>query len=183
MVQLMRDHPRDAARHLAPLFRAFGQEAAIIGADLRLAWQVLADLIPPDESLRPQVENLIAELGSDDFRRRQMAFVALRELDGPAALLLMRHPPVVLSPEQRAKIDAFLAEYRPLDPDEAARHRLDPQFLLTCIAYSPEPAVRLAAASQLEAVSAEAQKLATTEDPVQRREGVDLLRDQVPERL
>jgi hypothetical protein len=151
VVDLLRHAPRESAEHLGPIFRTFDQEAAIFSADLRLAWQVLADVLPADAALRPRVAALVADLDHDDFRRREEAFGKLQELGGPAALLLLSQPGENsrLSPQQRSKVEAFLADYRPLSDDEAAERRRDTDFLLTCLTYSPEPGIRLAAAAAL----------------------------------
>jgi hypothetical protein len=151
MIDLMRHAPRETAEHLGPIFRTFGQEGTVIAADLQLAWQVLADVVPADPSLAPQVRTLVADLDADDFHRREAAYDGLQRLGGPAALVLLRRDAGLgrLSAEQRAKVAAFLADYRPLTDAEALERRTDPDFLLSCVAYSADPAIRNAAAVAL----------------------------------
>lgn len=148
-VQLVRSYPGDAAEHLGPILRTFHQETAVLGADLGMAWQVLADVLPEDEEIAPTVDALVAQLDADDFRLREQALEGLRHLGGRAALLLLRLPRASLSAEQAARLDAFLADYRPLADLEAAEKRSDPHFLLNCVAYSPDPLIRVAAAEEL----------------------------------
>ena len=147
--ELLRRHPHDVADHLGPVFRDFKQEAAVLGADARVAWQVLADRLPRDPRLAPRVEALVAQLDAGEYRVREEAAKQLRTLGGAAALVLADLPRGRYSVEQNSRIDAVLSEYRPLSAEDAAERLNDVQFLLGCLAYSDDAAVRAAAAERL----------------------------------
>src|SRR3954453_1239127 len=148
-VELLRRFPHDAAQHLGPVFRDFGQESTVFGADGRVAWQVLSSRMARDRSLLPRVEKLLAQLDAGDYRDREAALARLRERGGPAALVLSDMPRQKFSAEQNRSIEAMLADYRPLSDEVAAARLSDPEFLLSCLGYSDDPAVRAAAAGRL----------------------------------
>ena len=149
-VELLRRHPHEAAEHLAPVFRDFRQEAEVLGADTRAAWQVLAARLPRDPALVREVEALVARLDADNYREREAATRRLRELGGPATLVLSDLPRGRYSAEQNSRIDAALAAFRPLSEEVAAGRLKDTEFLLGCLAYSDDALIRAGASGELE---------------------------------
>jgi hypothetical protein len=148
-VELLRRYPHEAAQHLGPVFRDFGQESSVVGADGRVAWQVLSRRLPREPRLVPVVQNLVAQLDAGDYRTREAALARLRELGGPAALVLSDLPRARYSAEQNSGIETILSDYRPLTEDVAAERLNDPEFLLSCLAYSDDTNIRAAAADRL----------------------------------
>jgi hypothetical protein len=148
-VELLRRYPNESAEHLGPVFRDFKQEAAVFGADARVAWQVLSGRLPRDPALVPKVKRLVAQLDANDYRERESAACMLRDLGGPAALVLGDLPRDRYSAEQNSRIDTLLAAYRPLSSDVAAERLNDPEFLLSCLAYSEDAVIRTGAAGRL----------------------------------
>src|SRR5205814_1195106 len=124
-----------------------------------------------------------ARLDAEDFRARDAAFAGLQRLGGPAALVLLRHDAGAgkLTAEQRAKVAAFLADYRPLTDAEAADRRRDPDFLLTCIQYSTDATIRRAAADALapQDPSGRARAVASLEDAGERFSAAQAIRNVV----
>jgi hypothetical protein len=180
-VTLLRAHPRESAEYLAPIFRTFHQEEAIMAVDLESAWQVLAGFIKADDAMRPAVSAIVARLGADDFRAREAALADLHKLGGRAALLLMHWPRRELSPEQISKIEFFLRAFAPLSAEEAAAKSKDPDFLLTCIAYSRDREIRSAASKNLpEDVRKDGQAAAENDEGAQRILDVSKLRKSLP---
>ena len=147
--ELLRRFPHDAAQYLGPVFRDFGQESAVFGADTKVAWQVLWARLPRDPALLPRVKVLVAQLDSARFREREKALMQLRELGAPAALVLSDLPRRNFSTEQNSHVETLLAQYRPLPESIAAERLKDVDFLLGCVAYSDEATVRAAAAAQV----------------------------------
>jgi hypothetical protein len=148
-IELLRRYPHETTEHLGPVFREFKQEANVFGADARVAWQVLSDRLPRDPKLVPKVEALVAQLDASDYRERESAARRLRELGGPAALVLSDLPRGRYSAEQNSRIDTVLADYRPLADDVAEERLNDPEFLLSCLAYSDDALIRAGAAKRL----------------------------------
>src|SRR5204863_630718 len=105
--------------------------------------------MPRDRSLLPRVEALVARLDAGDYRVREAALARLREMGGPAALVLSDLPRQKFSAEQNRSIESMLTDYRPLSDDAAAARLGDTEFLMSCLAYSDDPAVRAAAAGRL----------------------------------
>jgi hypothetical protein len=148
-VELLRRYPNEAAGHLGPVFRDFKQEAAVFGADARVAWQVLSDRLPRDPALVPKVKQLVLQLDASDYRDRESAARTLRDLGGPAALVLGDLARDHYSAEQNSRIDTLLAAYHPLADDAVTERLNDPEFLLSCLAYSEDGAIRTGAAQRL----------------------------------
>jgi hypothetical protein len=178
-VELLRRFPHDAAQHLGPVFRDFGQESTVFGADGRVAWQVLSSRMPRDRSLLPQVQALVAQLDAGDYRVREAALARLREIGGPAALVLSDMPRKKFSPEQNRSIEAMLADYRPLSDEVAAARLSDPEFLLSCLAYSDDSAVRAAAAGRLAELTGKELPSPPPQDREQRLKLVEELRKSI----
>lgn len=146
--ELQRRYPREIEQYLRPIFADLHQAGNILGIDPQTAWQVLGEDRKPDPRLVAQINTLIAKFDADSFQEREIAFESLRELGQPAALYLIRHRPVDLSPEQSSRIDAFLSSYQPLSKEEIERLRKSPDFLLDCL-YNEDKSIRAGALDQL----------------------------------
>jgi len=149
--ELRRLYPKEIADYLQPIFRDLGQEAGVFAADPKIAWQVFADKWEGDPQVEAKVKELIAQADSDNFQDREAALEALQALGQPAALVLVRTDRSKLSAEQNSRIDTFLAPYQPLTKDEAARLRVNPDFLLSCL-YNDDARIRTHALAELEQI-------------------------------
>lgn len=178
--ELLRRHAAPAAKYLAPVFRDFGQEAAVFGVDARVAWQLFPDAVEADEALASKVLSLVERLDGDDFRRRETATAELEALGGPAVLVLGELDREALTAEQNTRIDAFLAGYQRLDPAEVAALLDDPQFLLRCFTYCEVPPARAAAVRALERVLGRTPDLDPADDLPARARAADRVRDALP---
>lgn len=148
--ELLRRYPGEAARHLAPVFRQLGQDAAVFRVDDRVAWQLFPAAVDADQLTASKVTELVTRLDDVEFRQRELATAELEVLGGPAMQILGEMDRTSLTAEQNARVDAILARYAPLDPDEAAELLDDAEFLLRCFTYSDVSPVRAAAAKALE---------------------------------
>ncbi len=109
----------------------------------RAAWQVLGGTHNPPPEVAQQVDALLVRLDADDAREREAALKELEKLGQQAALVLLKHDRAALSEEQQSRVETFLAPYKPLTDDEAARMQDDTEFLLTALsAEEPELTVR-----------------------------------------
>ena len=173
--QLCLDHPRVADEFLRPIFRDFGQDAAVLSPNTKAAWQVLAADFRPDDATAARVNEAANRFDSDDFQTREGALAALQEIGQPAALVLMRADRRGMSPEKSGGIDAFLAQYLPLPADEAARLRGDPNFLLDTLAVD-DPTLRRLAWNRLKSVANPTVQFDPDADPAQRTAAIAKLR-------
>jgi hypothetical protein len=181
--ELLRKYPGPTAKYLAPVFRDFGQDAAVFAVDPRVAWQLFPDAVDPDEAMASRVLALLDRLNVDDFRQREAAAVELAELGGPAMLVLGELDRATLTGEQNARIDTLLAGYRRLDAAEAAALLEDPEFLLRCFTYCEDRPARAAAARALGQVLARDDlPLDPASELPARTRAADLVRDELPKR-
>jgi len=151
-VDLRRRYPIETARYLDPIFKTLGQEAVFARVDPKLAWQVFADAYRPTTDEIEKTNAVVAALAAEDFKKREAASEALKQLGQPAAILLMKTDRKGLNDEQIARIDAFLAAYKPVEADKAPKMRKNPNFLLDCL-YSDDAAIRKLALAELQKVT------------------------------
>jgi hypothetical protein len=144
--ELLRKDPARAERHLAPMFRQFGQDVALFRIDAQIGWQLFPDAAEVDPKTESRVLNLLAKLNVGDYRERELATAELEVLGGPAAQVLSEADRSALTPEQNTRVNAILSRYEQLDESEVARLVDDPAFLIRCFTYGDVPAVRAAAA-------------------------------------
>jgi hypothetical protein len=152
--ELRRSHPREVQTYLAPILADLGHDKTLLRIDPRLAWQVLAEGLSPDEATRARVMDLLKGLDDPRYASRKEAADALEAIGQPAAAVLATVPPGSLSPQQEVAVTAFLAPFRPADPNEVARLQRDRDFLMDCLACD-ELTLRIAAADRLKALSGE----------------------------
>jgi len=152
VVELRRKYPVETMRYLEPLFREFGQASVLFQVNARAAWQVLGGAHKPSAEVNEKVDALLKGLDAESPQDRTAALAELEKLGQPAALALMRRDRKSLSEEQLMRLETFLAPYKPLPDDEAAKLRSDPEFLLLALA-AEDPALASLAMDRLKDVS------------------------------
>jgi hypothetical protein len=177
--ELLRRHPGTTARHLGPLFRQFGQDAAVFRVEDRVAWQLFPGAVDADQTTASKVIDLVDRLDDEDFRAREQATSELELLGGPAMLILGELDRSSLNAEQNTRIEAILARYSPLAPEEAEALLDDAEFLLRCFTYSDVAPIRAAAAKALANKLDKPLSLDPAADPTRRAEAADTVRDQI----
>jgi hypothetical protein len=175
VVELVRRYPTETAEYLQPIFSDFGQADVLFRVDPQTAWQVLGALQEPSPELAAKVSALLKQLDAENPDQRAAAAAELKKLGQPAALVLMRQDRERLSEEQKMQLDAFLAEYRPLPEEEAAKMRKDPRFLLLALG-ADDTELRKLAMKQLEKVSGEQIEFDVQADPEARSQAIATLR-------
>lgn len=143
--ELLRKYPAVCAKHLAPLFRRFNQDLTIFRVDSHLGWQLFPEAFNADAATSSKVLGLVERLDADDFRERELATTELDVIGGAAVVVLNDVDRTPLSAEQRTRIDAVLARFNRLEPDEIAKLLEDTEFLLRCYVYGETEAIRGAA--------------------------------------
>jgi hypothetical protein len=152
VTELRRKYPAETMRYLEPIFRDFGQASVLFQVNTRAAWQVLGDTFTPPADVAKQVDALLVKLDADDPKVRDAALKDLETLGQPAALVLMKRDRKGLSEEQQARVETFLAPYKPLSDPDAAKMREDPEFLLVALS-SDDAALAGRALEQLKQVA------------------------------
>lgn len=147
--ELMREHPLECAQYLAPIFRDFRQEAAVFGVSAEVAGQVFADALPHADNVAQQVDAAVQRLDNANFRTREAAAQQLKQMGTGAVRLLHERPKYYFTPEQNARLDSFLSAFDTLSAERIAQMRSDQDFLMRCVIYSDDPAVRQAARDEL----------------------------------
>lgn len=143
VAELRRKYPAETMRYLEPIFREFGQSGVLFQVSPQAAWQVLGGTYSPPADVEKQVDAILIKLDADDAKQREAAAKELEQLGQPAALVLMKRDRAKMTEEQQARVEAFLAPYKPLSDDEAERMRNDVEFLLTALSVEePEVAAR-----------------------------------------
>jgi hypothetical protein len=143
--ELLRKYPAVCAKHLVPLFRRFNQDLTIFRVDSHLAWQLFPEAFSGDAATTSKVLALIERLDAADFRERELATTELDVIGGAAVVVLNDVDRTPLSPEQRTRVDAVLARFNRLEPDEVGKLLEDTEFLLRCYVYGETDAIRAAA--------------------------------------
>jgi hypothetical protein len=153
VTELRRKYPVETMRYLEPIFRDFGQASVLFQVNTKAAWQVLGgSTTKPAPELSAKVDALLVKLDADDAKDREAALAELEKIGQPAALLLMQRDRKGLSEEQRARVETFLAPYKPLTDEEAAKMRGNVEFLLMALS-SDDNALAALAVERLKEVS------------------------------
>lgn len=147
-VTLRRLHPAEVATYLEPILRDLHIDAPLLAADPVLAYQVFAADAPADPVMDGKVSALVTALDADDFRTRDAAGEKLAALGPAAGVVIARLDRDKLSPEQRGRVAAVLAAFRPVFDVDAERLATDRDFLLNCL-LDTDPFVVTAARSRL----------------------------------
>jgi hypothetical protein len=149
---LRRRYPNETTKYLDPIFRQLRMNGFLSRVDPRLAWQVFADVYQPSEKVQSDLRTIIPKLDAESFQDREAASRELEKLGEPAALALMKTQRTGLSEEQRGRIDAFVAKFRPIPVEQAGAYRRDPDFLLDCL-FAEDQGIRERALDQLRRVT------------------------------
>jgi hypothetical protein len=168
-------HAADVNTYLRPVFRTLRQEQIVFRPDDHWAYQALQQFFPADTTLPPELESVVKRLDADSFADRQAALRRLHELGDTAATDLMRHPLTNLTPEQKARVDSFLAPFHPLSEDQANALRGDKDFLLDC-QFSSDALLRRVAAEQLQRIGGESIRPTTQPDSPEKADALVELR-------
>lgn len=147
--QLLHDHPLECAQYLAPIFRDLKQEGSVFGVSPEVAAQVFADAISPPGEQAQKVVALVGNLADSDYRKRSAALADLQQMGATAARSLQDQPKYNFSPEQNARLDYFLSAFETLSSDRISELRHDQDFLMRCIIYCEDSAVRQSARDEL----------------------------------
>ncbi|MGB7159558.1 MAG: hypothetical protein WBD40_15940 [Tepidisphaeraceae bacterium] len=152
VVELRRKYPAQTMRYLEPIFHDFGQASVLFQVNPRAAWQALGASHEPAAELTKQVDDLLKGLDAESAKDRAAALAQLEKIGQPAALVLMKRDRKGLSEEQQTRVETFLAPFKPLSDEEAAKMRADPEFLLLALS-SEDPALSGLALEQLKGVA------------------------------
>ena len=175
---LRRQYPNETSRYLDPIFRQLRMNGFLSRVDPKLAWQVFADAYQPPAKLQSDLRTLVAKLDAEDFQEREAASKELDKLGEPAALTLMKLDRKSLSEEQRGRIDAFVAKFRPVPSEQAEAYRRDPDFLLDCL-FAEDEGIRERALDQLRSVTGKPIEFDLSADEDHRLAGIAKLRAEI----
>jgi hypothetical protein len=176
--QLCRDHPEEAERYLRPLFQDLHQQWVIFGLSDRAVWQAVADSWTPDPHTIAVVNELLGEFNSEDFDTRENASANLRVLGQPAALYLMSIDRTGYSPEQKARVNAFLKSYQVYSDARIREQRKNIDFLLDCL-NTDDDDLRARALDHLNRVLPHPIKFDLAQSPELRSAAIDRLREEL----
>ena len=152
LADLCLNHPVEVNTYLRPIFRMLRQEQTVFQVDAKAAYQVFSGSWKTDPATAAATDAAVAGLRADSYADREAAMNRLRRLGEPAALYLMNADSRSWTIEQAMRVDLFLAPYRPLTDDSAARLQSDVDFLLDC-QFSPDAQIRRLALRQLREVT------------------------------
>lgn len=175
VVELVRRFPSETSQYLEPIFNEFGQADVLFRVNPQTAWQVLSAAYEPPAELSAKVVALLKQLDAENPQARESAAAELKSLGQPAALVLMRQDRAKLTEEQNTKLDTFLAPFKPLPEEEAAKMRGDPKFLLLCLS-ADDVALRKLALAQLRKVTNQPIEFDVNADPKARTDAITALR-------
>jgi hypothetical protein len=175
IVELVRRYPGETSRYLEPIFDEWGQANVLFNVNPQTAWQVLGAGYESPAEMSAKVVALLKQLDAENPQARESAAAELKKLGQPAALVLMRQDRAKLSEEQKTQLDTFLAPYKPLPEEEAARMRGDAKFLLLCLG-AEDAQLRKLALEQLKKVTRQPIEFDVNGDAKSRGDAVGKLR-------
>ncbi len=173
LLQLQADHPEEVRQYLLPMLSRLG------GADLLRpgaadVYTVFGELPPPGE-ITAKLQQQLPRLESEAFPERDAASSALARL-GPAGVqAALRLDRDALSFEQIDRIDALIDRERHRLIADPTAHRHDVYFLLDCL-EDADPAVRVAAKSELEKAAGHRLVFDVSAEPKRRATAVEEIR-------
>jgi hypothetical protein len=143
----VRRYPKQTNVYLRPVFAELAQEA-VFAPDPAVAMQVFPENGQPTPAQINRVVEVLPDLSSHDYHRRDRATAALRAMREDALRVFLHTDRSGLSAEQNLRVEQVLVPMGLLPPAEVKRLRQDPAFLLDCL-YSNDPATRASAAAAL----------------------------------
>jgi hypothetical protein len=174
---LRRKHPREVNTHLRPILTELHLES-VFAIDPITAWQVFGDDWKPNEAVIAKVKRHLADLESDSYATRAAAGKALKDLGPEGALAIYRMNRAGLSAEQDRQLDAVLAGYPFLPPEQVEPMRKDVNFLLDCL-YSDNADIRAIAGRHIREVSGRTISPGEIADGGARGKAIESLRSQL----
>jgi len=174
--ELYSRHPDEFRRYVRPMIRKFAGEdpLAIKAGD---AYRLFPE-IQPDPRVTAQVTELLSALDSPVSAERNRASQALARLGAPGVLAVLRMDRSMLSPEQRARLEEFVAAHDDRRCADVEESRRDPWLLADCLEFE-DPAVRIAAKAALCRMLGEDVKYDPLASPEARAAAADRLRDRL----
>jgi hypothetical protein len=173
--QLRREQSQAVREQLKPLLAVF--EADHLLAPGATDFYRAFESIPADPQVRQEVEDLVPRLETEPFELREDAMDELNALGPAGVLAILRMDRSRLGPEAQRRLQVHLARHThwPEEPPADALKNTD--FLLEALAF-PDPAVREAAAGQLQRLTGHAIDGALLENPTP--EAIERLRQTLP---
>jgi hypothetical protein len=150
-VALRRKYPRETQAYLVPILRDLHQ-TDVLAVDSLVARQVLGGKSKVSDEMLAKIKAALAKFDSDKFQERESAAKDLQSLGGEAALYLREAPRTGWSQEQTNGVDAFLASFSTIAPEEAEKLAASPAFLLDVL-YSDDAGLRQAAVDRLKKIA------------------------------
>jgi hypothetical protein len=147
LAEMLATHPLEMRRYVSPLLDAIaGYHVLRPGpGDIYRAF----DSIDADPTSRAALETILPELVAPDGARREFASAKLQKLGAPGVLAALRIDRDNLSPEQKSRLERFIAANTiGFDPQTARRDRY---FLADCLSDN-DRRVRVAARDALAAL-------------------------------
>lgn len=144
--ELQGNHPAEFRRHALPLLEGMQlRDFLVPGASD--VYRVFTEIAPTPQVTKRFLETVVL-LGSNAADDRDLGERRLKEMGGEAVLAALRTDLSVLTPEERTRVESFVASHgrRRAEP---AQLRQDPMFMIDCLEYE-DPAVRAAALKALE---------------------------------
>lgn len=174
LIELCEDHPAEVRRILRPLLAAIADGHDPLcprGGDIYRAFEQ----IPADPQVSAQLPAIVKAFDALDPAVRESASAELEALGRAGVLAAVRFDRTDLSPEQRSRLDNFVAGHtlrrsdgRLRDADDLRRNK---NFLVDCLA-DDEPAVRAAALAALRERTGRRIEFDLDAPPAQRRAAV-----------
>lgn len=150
-VALRRKYPRETQAYLVPILRDL-HETKVLAVDPLVARQVLGGKSKTSDEMVAKIKAAMAKFDSDKFQEREVAAKELAALGGEAAMYLRDAPRTGWSQEQSNGVDAFLASFGAIAPDEAEKLAASPAFLIDVL-YSDDASLRQAAVARLKKIA------------------------------
>ena len=138
-LELARTEPTLFQQYVRPMLADLGLESVLDDQVRAEATQIYLDRLAADEATLGRVESLLPKLDAESYEERNAAQEALARLGQPGATVLSKYEGTRLSPEQKSRVAAVLAAYRPLAPEQAAARRDDAAFLRDVLRLDGQP--------------------------------------------
>lgn len=174
--QLRMKHPREVRAYLLPILRDLGAAQLVKSTDPNVVWQVLGEAVPGDPKLQQQIDALLQQIDTGDFKTRTAAEEKLMNLGPEAASMIARMDLSKLAPDPRMSAENTIRRWQPLPADQVGQMARNVNFLIDAIELDADPRLTAAAVEALEKVLGKKIDLAPTLSPAQREERLEALR-------